>query len=309
MKIADLLRASEPCFSFEFFAPQTDAGMENLLTRVRALRALNPAFVSVTYGAGGSGRARAIELDKRIKHELELEVLAHVTCVGHTRDELRAIFSDLASAGIENVLALRGDAPRGEAAFAAPAGGFRYASELLEFLSAEFGFGLGAAAYPETHPEAVSAEADMASALAKVRAGARFLITQLFFDNDYYFGYVERARAAGIDVPILPGIMPLTSFEQIARITKMCGATIPQALLTELEFRLEEPEATLDLGVAYSTLQCADLLARGAPGIHFYTLNRSPATRAVVSALQAARASWAAAARQRAGSEAVTTAP
>jgi methylenetetrahydrofolate reductase (NADH) len=289
MKISALLAERHPCFSFEFFAPQSEAGVENLLARVRGLRTLDPAFVSVTYGAAGADRARAIELDKRIKRELELEVLAHVTCVGHSRDELRAVFDDLAAAGIENVLALRGDPPRGESNFMPAAGGFRYASELLEFLADEFAFGLGAAAYPEKHPEAATLESDLDNAVRKVRAGAEFLITQLFFDNDYYFGFVARARAAGIDVPILPGIMPLTSYEQIARITRMCGSTIPTPLLRELEFRKDEPDATADLGVAYSTLQCADLLARGAPGVHFYTLNRSPATRAVVSALQAVR--------------------
>jgi methylenetetrahydrofolate reductase (NADPH) len=292
MKIGDVLGNRRPCFSFEFFAPQTDQGVENLLGRVRALRILNPAFVSVTYGAGGSSRGRTLDLALRIKRELDIEVLAHITCADHTRDELRAIFHELQVGGIENVLALRGDPPRGSEEFVAREGGFRYATDLIELLRDEFAFDIGAAAYPEKHPEAVSLEADLANAVRKVRAGARFLITQLFFENEYYFAYVARARAAGIEVPIVPGLMPLTSYEQIARITQVCGAAIPQALRAELEFRAGEPEAVTDLGVAYCTLQCTELLARGAPGIHFYTLNRSPATRAVVSALLASRAAW-----------------
>ena len=215
-------------------------------------------------------------------------MLAHVTCVGASRDELRTLFDELAAANIENVLPLRGDPPRGEAAFVAPADGFSYASELAAMLSAEYSFCLGGACYPEVHPDAPDAATDLAHLVEKVRAGAQFLTTQLFFDNDVYFAFVERARAAGIEVPIVPGIMPITDYKQIARFTKMCGATIPASLRAELEVRADEPEAVAELGVAYATLQCADLLARGAPGIHFYTLNRSPATVAVCSALRAA---------------------
>jgi methylenetetrahydrofolate reductase (NADPH) len=306
MRIGDVLADRRPCFSFEFFAPQTDQGVENLMERVRALRILNPAFVSVTYGAGGSSRARTIDLAKRIKRDLDIEVLAHVTCADHTRDELRGIFRELEDGGIENVLALRGDPPKDTGAFAPREDGFRYALGLIELLRTEFAFDIGAAAYPEKHPEAASLDADIANAVGKVRAGARFLITQLFFDNDYYFAYVARARAAGIDVPILPGLMPLTSYEQIARITQMCGAAIPQGLRAELEFRAGEPQAVTDLGVAYCTLQCTELLARGAPGVHFYTLNRSPATRAVVSALLAARTAWDVRLRQPAGNAEAT---
>ncbi len=289
MRIDQTLALGRPCFSFEFFPPKTDEGVENLVATARTLRTLEPAFVSVTYGAGGSTRARTIEVAKRMKRELDLEVMAHVTCVGHTRAELRALFSEIEEAGIENVLALRGDPPRGETTFTATEGGFRYNSELIAMLQEEFAFSLGAAAYPETHPEAVSFDEDLANAIRKVRAGARFLITQLFFDNEKYFRFVERARQLGVDVPIIPGIMPITNYEQIARMTKMCGATIPRPLLEELEARAADPQAITDLGVAYSALQCSELLQRGAPGVHFYTLNRSPSTRAVVSALLAAR--------------------
>jgi methylenetetrahydrofolate reductase (NADPH) len=290
MRIDQTLARGNPCFSFEFFPPKTDEGVANLIETARTLRALEPAYVSVTYGAGGSTRARTIDVAKRIKTELDLEVMAHVTCVGHTQAELRDVFAQIEASGIENVLALRGDPPKGSETFVATEGGFRYASDLIAMLQGEYGFSIGAAAYPEKHPEAATPEDDLANATRKVRAGARFLITQLFFDNDCYFRFVERARAAGIDVPIIPGIMPITNYEQIARMTKMCGASIPKPLLAELERRIDDPAAVTDLGVAYCSLQCADLLARGAPGIHFYTLNRSPATRAVVSALQAARA-------------------
>jgi methylenetetrahydrofolate reductase (NADPH) len=289
VRIDQTLALKRPCFSFEFFPPKTDEGVENLLNTARTLQLFEPAFVSVTYGAGGSTRARTVEVAKRMKRELELEVMAHVTCVGHTRADLRVLFAELAEAGIENVMALRGDPPRGEATFTATEGGFRYASELIAMLQEEFSFSLGAAAYPEKHPEAESLQDDLANAVRKVSAGARFLVTQLFFDNEAYFRFVERARALGIDVPIVPGIMPITSFEQIGRMTKMCGASIPAPLLGELEARATDAQGVTDLGVAYCALQCSDLLRRGAPGIHFYTLNRSPSTRAVVSALLAVR--------------------
>jgi len=251
------------------------------------MRILDPAFVSITYGAGGSTRARTVELAKRIQNELGLDVMAHVTCVGASRDDLRRLFDELAEANIQNIMALRGDPPKGDATFVAPPDGFSHASELIALLSREYEFCIGAACYPETHPEAFNAEIDLRYAVEKVQAGASFLTTQLFFDNERYFGFVARARAMGADVPILPGIMPITDYRQVQRFTEMCGSEIPSRLRSELERRSDEPEAVVDLGVAYATLQCADLLARGAPGVHFYTLNRSPATRAVCSALRA----------------------
>jgi methylenetetrahydrofolate reductase (NADPH) len=290
MKIHELLQRRRPCISFEFFAPKTDEGVENLLRTVRSLRILNPGFVSVTYGAGGSGRARTLEVVKRIKAELEIEPMAHVTCVGHTRAELTALFTELEASGIENIMALRGDPPKGQERFTATEGGFRYAVDLIDMLAADFDFGIGAAGYPEKHPEAASFESDIENAVRKVRAGAKFLVTQFFFDNEAYFSYVERVRAAGIDVPVIPGIMPITSYESIGAMTRMNGGRIPQRLLAELEARHDEPEAVANLGIAYTALQCQELLARGAPGVHFYTLNKSPATRAVVSALIATRA-------------------
>ncbi len=290
MRIGDLLERRRPCLSFEFFPPKTDAGVETLMTTVKALRILNPGFISVTYGAGGSSRARTLEVVKRIKAELEIEAMAHLTCVGTTRDELRGLLAELEAAGIENIMALRGDPPKGEETFRAVEGGLRYATDLIGFLTDEFSFCVGAGAYPETHPEASSSDDDVRVAVAKVEAGADFLVTQFFFDNEAYFRYVERVRAVGVRVPIVPGIMPITSYDAIGRMTQMSGARIPQRLLAELEARIDEPEAVLELGVAFCAVQCRELLARGAPGLHFYTLNKSTATRAVVSALIAANA-------------------
>lgn len=289
MRISESLRVQRPHFSFEFFPPKSDEAVESLLEVVRALRALEPGFVSVTYGAGGSTRARTLAVAKRIKHELDVEVMAHVTCVGNNLAELRSVFAEIQAARIENVLALRGDPPRGQDKFTVTEGGLAHASDLIELLEREFDFCIGAAAYPEKHPEAPDSQTDLEHLVRKVDAGAEFLVTQLFFENDAYFDFVESARSAGITVPIIPGIMPITNFSQVARMTAMCGATIPPRLLSALEARPNEPEAVAELGVAYATLQCADLLDRGAPGIHFYTLNRSPATRAVVSALLASR--------------------
>ena len=257
---------------------------------VRRLRILNPGFVSVTYGAGGSSRARTLEVVKRIKGELDIEPMAHLTCVGSTRDELRTQLRQLEACGIENIMALRGDPPKGDERFTATEGGFRYATDLIAMLAGEFSFCIGGGAYPEKHPEAVSVDADVRVAAMKVAAGASFLVTQFFFQNDAYFTYVDRLRAAGIDVPVIPGIMPITNYDGVARMLAMNGGRMPQRLLTELEARIDEPEAVAELGVAFTALQCRELLTRGAPGLHFYTLNKSTATRAVVSALIAANA-------------------
>lgn len=289
MRISQALATQRPFFSFEFFPPKTEEAREHLLETARTLRELRPAFVSITYGAGGSTRARTIEVSKQIRSDIGLNVMAHVTCVASSRAELRSVLGDLEAAGIENVLALRGDAPKGGGSDMTPAA-FAYASDLTTMVARNYDFCIGGACYPEKHIEAASIEDDLQNLRRKVDAGAEFLITQLFFDNDKYFEFVERARRAGIAVPILPGIMPITSYEQIQRFTAMCGATIPPKLLAELEARRDEPKAVEELGVAYATLQCTDLLRRGAPGIHFYTLNKSPATRAIVSALLAATA-------------------
>lgn len=295
MKISDLLRFArergEPVFSFEFFPPKTDEGVKALFETVEALRPLAPGFVSVTYGAGGSTRARTVELVKRLKRETEIEAMAHVTCVGASRDEIGATLDEFANVGVQNVLALRGDPPKGETAFTPHPDGFSHASELVAFIRGQprrWSFCVGAAAYPEGHPETRDLDADLRNLKTKVDAGADFLVTQLFFRNAAYEGFVARARAAGIQAPVLPGIMPFTNVEQVERFTATCGATIPAPLRAAMEVRRADPDAARDLGVAYASLQCQDLLQRGAPGIHFYTLNRSTSTRAIVAALRSA---------------------
>jgi methylenetetrahydrofolate reductase (NADPH) len=279
-------QADEPVFSFEFFPPKSDAGERVLGLALESLRQLEPAFVSVTYGAGGSSRGRTLELTKWIKQELGIEAMAHLSCVGSTREELSEVLSDMEGAGIENILALRGDPPRGETDWQPHPGGLSYSTELAGLINAEHDFCIGGACFPEVHPEAPDMAHDLRFLKEKVDNGVSFLVTQLFFDNELYFRFVDEARAAGIEVPILPGIMPITDLRQIKTITGMCGATIPHALLEALEWRSHDPDAVLQLGVSYATLQCAELLARGAPGIHFYTLNRSHATRAILSSLR-----------------------
>ena len=287
MRIDDILATSDgPVFSFEFFPPKTPEGEANLEAALEDLRSLEPSFASVTYGAGGSTRARTIDITKHIKQDLGIEAMAHMSCVGATKDELRAILDEVQAAGIENVLALRGDPPRGETEWKPTPGGLHYSTELAALVSEHYDFAIGAACFPEVHPEAADLASDLRFLKEKVEAGATFLVTQLFFDNRLYFDFVDEARAAGIDLPIIPGIIPITNVEQIKRFTSMCGASIPAGLTDALDQYAEEPDAVLELGVAYATLQCSDLLARGAPGIHFYTLNKSPATRAILSALK-----------------------
>jgi len=284
-----LARADRPTFSFEFFPPKTEEGLANLFDAVSELRPLTPDFVSVTYGAGGSTRHKTIEIVSRIKEEYGIEAMPHFTCVDSTVDDLRDTLNEMARVGIDNVLALRGDPPAGQEQWVQAEGGLEYSRELVALIQADYDLSIGAACFPETHIHATSPEDDLRHLKAKVDAGARFLITQLFFDNAAYFDFVSRARAIGIGVPIIPGILPIANIKQLERITSLCGATIPRRLARELNARRGQPDAVHDFGVAYATLQCADLLAGGAPGIHFYTLNRSPATRAILSSLRILR--------------------
>lgn len=292
MRIRELLSTGRPSFSFEFFPPKTDEGLEGLRKTVQSLRDLQPTYVSVTYGAGGSTRDRTVELVAEIQRENPFQAMAHLTCVGSSRSDLTAVLDRLATAGVENVLALRGDPPKGTTQFEPAPDGFRYANELAEFVKSKYRFCLGGACYPEVHPECTNGDGrrdavrDMANLRKKIDAGVEFLVTQLFFDNQQYFDFVARARAAGIGVPIIPGIMPITNVEQVKRFTNMCGATIPQSLLDELERVKESEDAVLSLGVAYATAQCLDLVQKGAPGIHFYTLNKSAATRTILTAIR-----------------------
>ncbi len=288
MQIKELFARDGPIFSFEFFPPKTDRGLEALYGTIERLKPLHPDFVSVTYGAGGSTRQRTVELVVHIKREIGIEAMAHLTCVGASRSEIAAVLDELRARGIENVLALRGDPPRDQPEFTPHPDGFAHASELAAFIR-ERGdpFCVGGACYPEGHIEAPDLETDLDHLVAKVKAGVDFLITQLFFDNRHYFDFVERARTRGIQVPILPGIMPVTNAAQVERFTKICGASIPPDLQEKLDAARDREEEVLRIGVEHATRQCLDLLARGAPGIHFYTLNQSPATRAILQRLRA----------------------
>jgi methylenetetrahydrofolate reductase (NADPH) len=291
MRIDEIIATKRPCFSFEFFPPRTDEGQRSLEQALAELKQDDPDYVSVTYGAGGSTRERTVEVTKWIKENLGLEAMAHLSCVGEPVERIREILDEIEGAGIENVLALRGDPPRGETEWTPHPQGLEYSVDLIELIRERYPYCIGAACFPEVHPEAPDLDHDLRYLKRKVDAGATFLITQLFFENELYFDFVEEVRARGIDVPIIAGIMPITNFDQIKRFTTLCGASIPEPLHEQLEsaHQAAHPEAVTELGVAYATLQCADLLARGAPGIHFYTLNKSPATRAILAALKAAR--------------------
>ena len=287
MKIIEKLAARSPAFSFEFFPPKDAEGTERLFRTVAELGSYDPTYVSVTYGAGGSTRRLTVDLVRRIRREVGLEAMAHVTCVGASGDEIAQVLDELATGGIDNVLALRGDPPKGGARFEKPAGGFAYANELIEFVRSRWPFCVGAACYPETHIEAPSRAADLANLKRKVLAGADFLVTQLFFQAEDYFRFVNDARALGIACPIVPGIMPITNVSQIKRFTAMCGAHIAEGLLGELDATGGDPERVRAVGVSHAVRQCRELLDGGAPGIHFYTLNRSTATVEVLQALSA----------------------
>jgi methylenetetrahydrofolate reductase (NADPH) len=287
VRIDELLRdGREPVLSFEFGPPRTAESELAFWQAVEELCDLEPAFVSVTYGAGGSTRELTLAIVRRLAREHGLEAMPHVTCVGATREELSALLAEIEAQGATNLLALRGDPPRGASDWTAPADGLGSAAELTALARAQTSLCVVGACYP--------GHADLSAVRAKVAAGASVLITQLFFDNADYFRLVGALRADGIDVPVLPGIIPIQQVGQLDRIVALCGARIPAALRAELDARAHDPTAVADFGVAYATAQCAELLAAGAPGLHFYTLNRSPATRAIVSALRA-QGRWAAA--------------
>jgi methylenetetrahydrofolate reductase (NADPH) len=299
MRITDMLGRGEPVFSFEFFPPDTEAGTETLFRTIGELRELEPAFVSVT--CRNHSRTRTLELVCRIRNDIGLEPMAHYTCAGATREELHATLRALRDAGIDNVLALRGDPPRGETGFRSVEGGLDHGCELAAMIRRDYDFCIGGACYPEGHTESASPDEDLRHTVLKVESGVDFLITQLFFDNAAYVDFVARARHAGVSVPITPGIMPITSVRQLSRFEgSLFGARVPERLREALLRRRDDADAVVQLGVAWATLQCAELLAGGAPGIHFYTLNRSPATRAILSALLAAQP-WRRGAQRRGG--------
>jgi methylenetetrahydrofolate reductase (NADPH) len=284
MRIADRFGRDRPVFSFEFFPPKTDAGFRSLYRTIQELESLSPDFVSVTWGAGGSTRRKTVDMVIQIQRDTGLTAMAHLSCIGSSPDQLAETLDHLEQGGVENILALGGDRPEG---YVPPPDSFTYANELVGFVRSRWSFCLGAACYPETHPTAPSAEADLENLRRKVDAGADFLITQLFFDNADFFDFERRARAAGIEVPIVPGIMPILNAASIRRMTSLSGATLPGELQAALSQAEHDDALTRSVGVEWATRQCRELLTHGVPGIHFYTLNKSTATRAIFEKLLA----------------------
>jgi methylenetetrahydrofolate reductase (NADPH) len=286
--VSELFAQRRPLRSFEFFPPKDDAGVEALRQTAAALKSASPDFVSVTYGAGGSTRQRTAQVSALLKADFGYTVVPHLTCVGHSRAELNEIADRIHGDGFRNIMALRGDPPKGSAIFAAAADGLRHANELVSLLKARHpDFCLGAAGYPERHPEAPTEEEDLANLKRKVDAGAAFITTQLFFDNEVYYRFVERCRKAGISVPIVPGLMPVLSLKQIRRFTSMCGASLPAILVRRLEAAGEAPEILESVGIDWALTQIRDLVVRGAPGYHLYILNRAKSALALAAGLAA----------------------
>lgn len=288
MRIRELIEARRPFVSLEFFPPKEREAWAGFFDVVERLLPVHPLFVSVTYGAGGSTHAHTLEIVSRLKTAYGLEPMAHLTCVGASREKIRGFLDGLRAAGVDNVLALRGDPPRGQENFVPDSDDFRHASDLVGFIRREYpGLCLGVAGYPECHPEAVSPEADLDFLRQKLALGGDFVVTQLFFDNDCYFRFVEKVRALGIDAPIVPGVLPVMSLASVKRLTGMCGATLPPAYLAELEAADASggAAAVAKAGIAHATRQAKDLLVRGAPGVHLYTLNKAEAVLSILAGL------------------------
>ncbi len=287
MKIIDILtRSTRPIFSFEFFPPKTEEGRTELFETLKKVKTLNPGYISITYGAGGGTRDKTIEIVEQAKNILGLESMAHLTCVGHSKEEIKKILDELETSKIENVVALRGDSPKGETSFKPNPLGFKYASELTKFIRASYSFCIATAGYPEGHIESPNKETDLDYLSQKVKAGADFIITQLFFENQYFFDFEKRIREKGVTVPIIPGIMPITNYHQILRFTQMCGAKIPERIIRDLQPIQNQTVEVQRYGIEYATSQCKELIAHGVPGIHFYTLNKSHASQEIIRRLK-----------------------
>lgn len=281
MKIIEKISPQRPSLSFEFFPPRDEIGFWDLYKTVEALKALNPTYVSVTYGAGGSTRQKTVDLVRRIKSDVGIEPVAHLTCVGATVDEIGEVADDLWNKKVQNILALRGDPPAGDDKFVQPEGGFAHANELIAFLKGRHDFCIGGACHPEVHPEARDMETDLTNLKRKVDSGCDYLVTQLFFDNADFYRFRDKAVDKGINIPIIAGLMPILSVKQIKRFTSMCGASIPAGLLARIEGVEDDVEAVRQIGTIHTLNQAQDLINNGVSGIHFYTLNRSTATRAI----------------------------
>lgn len=288
MRIGELIEAKRPFVSLEFFPPKERDAWAGFFTVVERLLPIKPLFVSVTYGAGGSTHAHTLEIVSRLKTAYGLEPMAHLTCVGASREKIRGFLDGLAAAGVDNVLALRGDPPRGQEHFVPDSDDFQHATDLVTFIRSQYPkFGVGVAGYPECHPEAVSPEADLDFLRQKVTLGGDFVVTQLFFDNDRYFAFVEKARAMGLTVPMVPGVLPVLSLASVKRLAGLCGASLPPAYLAELERADADggAAAVAEVGIAHARAQAQDLIDRGAPGVHLYTLNKADAVLSIVSGL------------------------
>jgi methylenetetrahydrofolate reductase (NADPH) len=285
--LGDLIRGGERSFSFEFFPPKDEAGEAQLWDAIRALEPYRPTFVSVTYGAGGSSRDKTIAITGRIAKETSLIPMAHLTCVGHTRDELGEILDAYAAEGVAHIMALRGDPKEGPRAEWTPTeGGLNYAVELVEMARDRGDFRVGVAAFPEGHPSAASLDADADVLVAKARAGAEFAVSQMFFRAQDYFDLVERVRARGVDLPILPGIMPILNLGAIQRQGELIGTSVPADVIARIASAGDDPADIRAAGIAVAAELCDELLAGGAPGLHFYTLNRSKATLEIFEKLR-----------------------
>lgn len=286
MKVIEAFEKNKPTLSFEFFPPKTSGQETQLFEVIGKLKEFNPDFVSVTYGALGTTREKTFFWVEKIKKEFQIEPVAHLTCVASARDDILKQIKYLQSLGVENILALRGDPPEGEKTFVPPKDGFCYAKELIAFIKKEIPqFCLGAAGYPEGHPQSPSLEKDTQYLKEKIEAGAEFIITQLFFDNRYFFDFLERCDKAGIKVPIIPGIMPITGYRQIKKMTKICGATIPPKLLERLEKFAGDKKAVVKLGIEHAVLQCEELLKAKVPGLHFFVLNQAGPVSSILKEL------------------------
>jgi len=286
MQITEIMKRGDPVFSLEFFPPKTPEEMTQLYMTLRDLKTLHPGYISVTYGAGGGTRDKTIEIVTKAKHEIGLESMAHLTCVANSRQQIKDILDKLVRSGIENIAVLRGDPPRGTDRFIPNPEGFQHASELTAFIRKYYPLCIAVAGYPEGHIESPDKETDWGYLVEKVRAGADFIITQLFFDNRYFFSFEKRMRAKGVSVPIVPGILPITNYHQLVRITKFCGASIPEQVVRDLEAIQHDPEAVHAYGIEYAVRQCRELIDHGVAGLHFYTLNQSKATHEIIRKLE-----------------------
>jgi methylenetetrahydrofolate reductase (NADPH) len=287
-RLKDLLSANQPVWSFEVFPPKTAAGLESMYAAVDRLMAFKPAYFSCTFGAGGSTQGPTLDICSEIMRRHGVATMAHLTCVGLTVDALRDFVRQAKARGTSNIMALRGDPPKGQEGFRKVEGGLGYANELVALIHREFpDMGIGVGGYPETHQEASSPEDDLRHLKVKVDAGADAVVCQLFYDNADYYRFVERCRKLGIQVPLVPGLLPIVNFPQIQRITSLCGAKLPKALYSELEKHKDDPAATARIGAEHARKQTEDLIRQGAPGVHFYVLNQAEAAHQVLTALGA----------------------